>query len=33
MNFVLSQVDSLDPCRLLLYTFQDVSSNHSNAVS
>ena len=33
MKFVLSLVDSLDPCRHFLYTFQDVSSYHSNAVS
>ena len=33
MKFVLSLVDSLDPCRHLLYTFLDVSSYHSNAVS
>ena len=29
MKFVLSPVDSLDPCRHLLYTFLD----HSNGVS
>ena len=33
MKFVLSLVDSLDPCRHLLYSFEDVSSYHSNAVS
>ena len=33
MKFVLSPVDSLDPCRHLLYTFLDVSSYHSNGVS
>ena len=33
MKFILSLVDSLDPCRHLLYTFQDVLSYHSNAVS
>ena len=33
MKFVLSLVNSLGPCRLLLYTFQDLSSYHSNAVS
>ena len=33
MKFVLSPVDSLDPCRLLLYTFLGVSSYHSNGVS
>ena len=33
MKFVLSLVDSLDPCRHLRYTFLDVSSYHSNAVS
>ena len=33
MKFVLSPVDSLDPCRHLLYTFPDVWSYHSNAVS
>ena len=33
MKFVLSLVDSLDPCCHLLYTFQDVLSYHSNAVS
>ena len=33
MKFVLSLVDSLDPCRHLLYTFQDVLSYHSNALS
>ena len=33
MKFVLSIVDSLDPCRHLLYTFQDVSAYQSNAVS
>ena len=33
MKFVLSVVDSLDPCRHLLYTFQDVLSHHSIAVS
>ena len=33
MKFVLSLVHSLHPCRHLLYTFLDVSSYHSNAVS
>ena len=33
MKFVLSLVDSLDPRRYLLHTFQDVSSYHNNAVS
>ena len=33
MKFVLSPVDSLDPCRHLLCTFLDVSSYHSNGVS
>ena len=33
MKFVLSLVDSLDPCRHLLYTFPDVSSYHGTAVS
>ena len=33
IKFVFSLVDSLDPCRHLRYTFQDVSSYHSNAVS
>ena len=33
IKFVLSTVDSFDPCRHLLYTFPDVSSYHSNAVS
>ena len=33
MKFVLSPVDSLDPCRYLLYTFLDVSSYHSNGMS
>ena len=33
MKFVLSLVDSLDPCRHMLYTFLDVLSYHSNAVS
>ena len=33
MKFVLSLVDSLDPCCHLLYTFLDVSNYHSNAVS
>ena len=33
MKFVLSPVDSLDPCRHLLYTFLDVSSYHSDGVS
>ena len=33
MKFVLSIVDSLDPCRHLLYTFLDVSSYHRTAVS
>ena len=33
MKFILSLVDSLDPCRHLLYSFHDISSYHSNAVS
>ena len=33
MKFVLSPVNSLDPCRHLLYTSLDVSSYHSNGVS
>ena len=33
MKFVLPLVDSLDPCRSFLYTFQDVAIYHSNAVS
>ena len=33
INFVLSLVDSLDLCRHLLYTFQDVSSYHNNEQS
>ena len=33
MKFVLSPVDSLDPCRHFLYTFLDVLSYHSNGVS
>ena len=32
MKFVLSPVDSLDPCGHLRYTFLDVSSYHSNGV-
>ena len=31
--WILSRVNSLGPCCHLLYTFQDVSSYHSNAVS
>ena len=33
MKFVLSLADSLDPCCHLLYTFHNVLSYHSNAVS
>ena len=33
MKFVLSLVDSLDPCCHSLYTFQDVLGYHSKAVS
>ena len=32
MKFILSLVDRLDPCRHLLYTFQDISSYLSNAM-
>ena len=33
IKFVLSLVDSLDPCLHLLYTFEDVSNYRSNAVN